>query len=43
MTEQPLTLTVEEAGRLLLVDPDRYSPQRLEDFVRTIMGALARE
>jgi AcrR family transcriptional regulator len=34
---------IEEAGRLLLVDPDRYSPQRLEDFVRTIMGALARE
>ncbi len=33
----------EEAGRLLLVDPDRYSPQRLEQFVRTLMRALARD
>lgn len=33
----------EEAGRLLLVDPERYAPERLEAFVRTIMGALSRE
>lgn len=33
----------EEAGRLLLMDPDRYSPQRLEQFVRTLMRALARD
>lgn len=33
----------EEAGRLMLVDPERYSPERLEAFVRTVMGALARE
>ncbi|WP_372791289.1 TetR/AcrR family transcriptional regulator [Paraconexibacter sp.] len=33
----------EEAGRLLLVDPERYSPARMEQFVRTVMGALARE
>lgn len=33
----------EEAGRLLLVDPERYAPERLEAFVRTIMRSLARE
>ncbi|MTD45993.1 TetR family transcriptional regulator [Conexibacter sp. W3-3-2] len=34
---------IEEAGRLLLVDPERYSAARLEAFVGTIMRALARE
>jgi len=33
----------EEAGRLLLVDPERYSPARMEAFVRLLMAALSRE
>lgn len=43
LASRSILAIIEEAGRLLLVDPERYSPQRLEDFVRTIMGALARE
>jgi AcrR family transcriptional regulator len=30
----------EEAGRLLLTDPERYSPERLTDFARRLLGAL---
>ena len=43
LASRSILAIIEEAGRLLLVDPDRYSPQRLEDFVRVIMGALARQ
>jgi AcrR family transcriptional regulator len=43
LTARSILAIGEEAGRLLLVDPDRYSPERLEGFVRTIMGALSRE
>lgn len=43
LASRSILAIIEEAGRLLLVDPERYSPERLEDFVRTIMGALARE
>lgn len=43
LTARALLAIGEEAGRLLLVDPAAYSPERLERWVRTIMGALARE
>lgn len=32
----------EEAGRLLLTDPERYSIERLTGFARTLLGALGR-
>jgi len=43
LTARSILAIGEEAGRLLLVDPERYAPERLEAFVRTIMGALSRE
>jgi len=43
LTARSILAIGEEAGRLLLVDPVRYAPERLEAFVRTIMGALSRE
>lgn len=30
----------EEAGRMVLTDPERYSPERYETFVRAVVGAL---
>ena len=30
----------EEAGRMVLTDPERYSPERYERFVRTVMALL---
>ena len=30
----------EEAGRMVLTDPERYSPARYERFVQTVMGLL---
>jgi AcrR family transcriptional regulator len=30
----------EEAGRLVLTDPERFSPERYESFVRSVMGRL---
>ena len=30
----------EEAGRMLLIDPERYSPERYEQFVTAMMGLL---
>ena len=32
----------EEAARLVLSDPDNYSPNRMADFTATIMGAVRR-
>jgi hypothetical protein len=31
----------EEAGRMVLTDPDTYSPARYESFVRAIVSSLA--
>ena len=31
----------EEAGRTLLIDPERYPPERYEQFVQTAMGLMA--
>jgi AcrR family transcriptional regulator len=31
----------EEAGRMVLTDPDTYAPSRYESFVRSIVGSLA--
>jgi len=30
----------EEAGRMVLTDPERYSPERYEQFVQTVMSLL---
>jgi hypothetical protein len=30
----------EEAGRTLLIDPERYSPERYEQFVEAAIGLL---
>lgn len=30
----------EDAGRMVLTDPERYAPERYERFVRTVMGLL---
>jgi hypothetical protein len=32
----------EEGAKLVLSDPDAYSPDRLADFTATIMGAVRR-
>jgi AcrR family transcriptional regulator len=32
----------EEAGRTLLIDPERYSPERYEQFVEAAMGLVVR-
>jgi hypothetical protein len=32
----------EEAGRMVLIDPERFSPERYERFARTIMELIWR-
>ena len=32
----------EEAGRMVLTDPDRYTPERYEAFVRSVLALLLR-